>query len=170
MQLSDMISGIETKVSFMGTVILKNPVLTEKDLVTSTYITKLSYHFSENSVNCMLVNGFVSFWLDECSEREIKEIYDQIVDNYYSDIIYLQGEQANNVIKGINRIGEIETVKRYLSKWDNGEYNEIKPFCSAMPYDKRIQIDEYLLTYNTAYSYVGLERILTKKEYEEITA
>ena len=79
--------------------------------------------------------------------------------NYYADIVFMQGNDADEFLNILHEHGETEVIDR-LKDWDNGEYNDVEDTSRAGSNDTKAVYGDYLLTYNTALSYIGLEKII----------
>lgn len=78
--------------------------------------------------------------------------------NQYANIVFMQGQEAEEVIDILNSQGE-EAALRHLQQWDNGEYHDISdyPFGKS---DKLFKSGDYIMGYNTGIPYVGLSKVL----------
>jgi len=86
----------------------------------------------------------------------------------YTNIGYFQGDEAEQFLKGLNRVGP-EKVLKYMENtgYDNGEYNDEltdESLCKELNCFTH-ETDQYCLCWNSAYGWVSLERKLTKEEY-----
>lgn len=103
--------------------------------------------------------------LIERANNYMPEINNEYV---YGDVIFIQGEEADEAIDILQNHGE-DAVIKYLSQWDQGEYHTIYSH-----YDKTVgasddiyETDQYVLTYNTRLNYIGLLTKLPKDKYGE---
>jgi hypothetical protein len=85
-----------------------------------------------------------------------------------AQIIFLQGEAAEPILKGINRVGPRKVVN-YLSQWDNDEYNDTSDTSNNGTHDTTIIVGHYLLTFNFSYQTVGLERVLPRDYFKHLS-
>ena len=77
----------------------------------------------------------------------------------YADIIFLQGDEADEFLNVLHEHGETEVIER-LKDWDSGEHYDIREERGGGTNDSSSTHGEYVLTYNTALSYIGLEKII----------
>jgi len=73
----------------------------------------------------------------------------------YENIIFQQGQEAEETLELIKNCSE-EVAVNYLKEWDMGENYDVsdtEPFGKA---DTTVEIDGYILSYNTYVGYVGL--------------
>lgn len=76
----------------------------------------------------------------------------------YEDIIFMQGEEANEALEILESKGEIAVIE-FLSNWDYGD-GPINEESQAGISDRTFKDGDYLLTWNFRWGYIGLERIV----------
>ena len=83
----------------------------------------------------------------------------------YSNIIFLQGEEANEVINILEKQGEQKAFD-YLQQWNYGESpietNNNQDFTPWGTNDRLYKIDNYVMSYNLGIPYIGLTEINIK--------
>jgi len=128
--------------------------------------------FTKSIFETKLVDGFVrhilKFHRDELHIllRRLRELdteqsqqWAEDIQRYaypkYGRIVFLQGEEAQEAFDELMCNWEDAII--YLKQWDQGEYHDIHDEPAAGTADKVVQDGEYILTYNTALDYIGLE-------------
>ena len=76
----------------------------------------------------------------------------------YVEVVFMQGEDANEALNVLDEQGEAAAID-HLAQWDNGDEGETRGTPSAGSQDVTYRDGRYLLTYNRALGYIGLERI-----------
>ena len=77
----------------------------------------------------------------------------------YQMVVFMQGEDASEAMEILNTKGESNAID-YLAQWGCGE-GEINHFSAKGTHDSQyISKDNFVLTWNNALGYIGLERIV----------
>lgn len=85
----------------------------------------------------------------------------------YYEIVFMQGEDAEEPLKILDDKGESEVID-YLADWDYGTEMEHTPVSKPWgPDDDTYEKDDYILSYNTKLGYIGLVRKVKKEEENE---
>lgn len=84
----------------------------------------------------------------------------------YYEIVFLQGDEAEEPLKILRDDGEKAALK-YLTDWDYGKEMEHSPVEQPWGDDDDIYEDEdYVMSYNQKLGYIGLVRRVVKDEDE----
>lgn len=73
----------------------------------------------------------------------------------YKNIIFLQGDSANEALDILDDSGKMAAID-YLSQWDYGDHDDIRDDLGAGSSDRIFEHGEYILTYNLRLGYIGL--------------
>lgn len=84
----------------------------------------------------------------------------------YANIVFVQGDEAEEPLKILDEQGSDEAAK-YLSQWDNGEYDDVS---DEAPWGESDSVEvvtvpdagKYILTYNTGLGYIALVKKVRK--------
>jgi len=103
--------------------------------------------------------------LVEAANRYLNENTDDN-NTVYGQIVYMQGEDANEFFDILDNKGEEQALK-YLSQWDNNEYNDVyadyrKVIGSS---DNVYDDNSYVMSYNTRHEYASLFVKLNKEDF-----
>lgn len=82
----------------------------------------------------------------------------------YQEIVFLQGDEADEALKILNEKGEAAAIK-HLSDWDCGSSNEWQKEVPWGTSDRTVFKSGYYLSYNEGLGYIGLTRPVSKREY-----
>lgn len=85
----------------------------------------------------------------------------------YYEIVFLQGEHAEEPLKILDDKGEDAAVK-YLAQWDYGAEMEHTP--EEQPWgadDETFEKDDYVMSWNSRLGYIGLVRKVKEEETPE---
>lgn len=78
----------------------------------------------------------------------------------YQHVVFLQGDEAAEVLDGVFDREGIERTVEYLTQWDTGDgIPEISDRSSAGAGDDTARVGDYLLSWNLRRGYIGLERV-----------
>jgi len=79
----------------------------------------------------------------------------------YERIVFLQGEDYNQMVDDLGDNDGTEDMIAYLQQWDSGDSGDIHDEPAAGTEDRVFETDDgYILTVNYRLGYAGLERIL----------
>ena len=92
--------------------------------------------------------------------ESVKEGFQACFESQYGDIIFLQDDQANEVMNILREKGE-DAAMDYLSQWDYGDVGEVRDEIPAGNADEKYERGEYIMHYNTPLGYAGLIRKLS---------
>lgn len=98
----------------------------------------------------------------------VESVMNETAQKYY-EIVFLQGEEADEPLKILHDKGEEDALK-YLEQWDYGKEMEHSPM--EQPWgadDDNFETDEYVMSWNSGLGYIGLVRKV-KEEPEEPVA
>ena len=78
----------------------------------------------------------------------------------YMEIVFMQGENAEEVLTILEAQGE-ESAMEFLLQWENGDDNgEIYDQNPGGSCDSVYQRGDYIMTYNLSLGYIGLCKII----------
>lgn len=91
----------------------------------------------------------------------------------YSEVIFMQGDEAEQVLTKLAHIEgvvvhgateeSIAEAVEYLSQWDHGEDHRVTDTLGAGTHDDVAEHNGYVLTWNVGLTYVGLSRIIDEE-------
>ena len=76
----------------------------------------------------------------------------------YEEIIFLQGDDANDCLDVLNEVGNEKTIDYILTQYDNGKDNYKTDKLPAGSSDDIYETGNYILNYNIPLNYIGLVR------------
>jgi len=81
----------------------------------------------------------------------------------YSNIFFIQGEEANEVLDILNNKGE-QAAFDQLQEWNYGESpvetNNSEGFIPWGSNDRLFKVDNFVMSYNSGIPYIGLTEII----------
>lgn len=89
-------------------------------------------------------------------DGETREIKEGSNDGRFENVVFLQGEEADEPLKILDEKGEDDAIE-YLKQWHNTGEHETNSKVGAGASDYTYSKDGYLLIWNTRLGYIGLE-------------
>lgn len=110
----------------------------------------------ENDINFYdIIVNYIDVDLETEIQHEIKESHD-MDEPKYLQIVFIQGEEANEPLDMIEEKGEEETLE-YLKQWQTGDEDQVTTKEDRGLYDRTYEKDDYVMFWNPHIGYIGLD-------------